>query len=1227
MANRQGFGKRICAYLCLVFLVVLFCAVHAQGQAQTASIAGTATDPSGGAIVGAKVEATNVGTNATQSAVTDAAGRYNLPGLAVGTYNVQASNAGFKVVVHSGVVLAIGGNVVVDFSLPVGQITQTVNVESDVSRVETTSSEVSTLISPQQMRDLPLNGRNFEQLLTLAPGVSTVAAAANPVTGRLYGMQNNYSVSGSRPTGQMFLLDDTDIRDFWEHGTGSGYGGTSLGVEAIGEFQVLTNTYTAEFAGNGAVINATSRSGTNDFHGGAYEFIRNSALDARDIGDPATGAPPFRRNQFGGAVGGPIKKDKLFFFGNFEGLRQDLETTTNLILPEPYTVAGFMPCNTPTPSGGVITTVAGTCVPSTAANSTQPGIMIGQIAGANPLSQQIAALYSLCKGCKQIAPIIPNTTFPGNAGCAVKGCDLGGAYQVQTTPPLIVNENYGLGRVDYTLGTNDSLFGRYVIDNAFVGDPRDPMEIFPETDHTRNQFLTLTERHVFSATLVNSLRFGFVRNNENSAATSGFTSAQLSEVSAYSTALGGPAVTSDPLRWVANEPGQLPRIDGTNAGFNGVQPIGPDPNRPDEIIQNKFSGGDDVTWTHGAHSLKFGVVVTRIQTQNLQTAYADGADVLSYGFFPFAPANANWEGQNWISGEPLVDFAVPPGENNATRYFREIMIAPYFQDDWKVTSRLTLNLGFRYDYDTNPVGWAFGNQPMTTLVGSFLPPVGFQAPASGSPFTPVKHVFARNVNIKNFEPRFGFAFDPFRDHKTSIRGGVGLFDDPTSGRLWESNFINTFPSGFTVPFLPQFPDPCAGGACSAGGGSISEFAGVTYQPHGVSPYQITYNLNLQREVAHGTVLSIGYVGSVSRHLWTQGDINPPMCLATAVSTAFPNCTQLPQIPTSRPTATDATYLSIPGSANECADPNQNDATAPGGIGTGCYGSGANFATLATAQSKNAGPHIYAGGTSLIQAYNTGASAYNSLQVSLNRQFARDLAGQVNYTWSRCVDDGSFASSLEQFGSLVQDRYNERYDYANCTFDIRHNISGNILYALPFKGNRLVEGWQIASIIGIHTGLPLNPTNAGLLFFDPADLGSQWNSRPNYSYAPGCGKGYRLIKQRVTSASVETIQWFDPSCYEAQAPGFLGNVKRDSIPGPGAFSADISVTKNTKITERLNAQFRVECFNCFNHFNVGEIPSGLLGYINEPNNAAGQTTFSQAPVITPRQIQFALKLEF
>lgn len=1236
----MSMGSRLAksAWICLAttLFVLLLNADPLQAQAQTATISGTATDASGAALVNAGVTATNTGTNAVSTTTTDPQGRYRISQLAVGTYDVQATLAGFQTVVNKGITLSVGGTTVVDFSLPVGKVTETVNVESQVSQVETETSEVSTLISPQQMRELPLNGRNFEQLLTLAPGVSTIGAAVNAVTGRLYGMQDNYSVAGSRPTGQMFLLDGTDIRNFWEHGTGSGYGGTSLGVEAIGEFQVLTNTYTAQFAGNGAVINATSRQGTNTLHGGAYEFIRNSALDARDVIDPKSGPPPFKRNQFGGALGGAIKKDKLFFFGNYEGLRQGLQTTTNLLIPEPYVVQGKMPCTGPTNTSFAVTTVPGSCVASTSANSTQPGILIGTvqnsftgIADANPRTEQIAALYSLCKGCVPIAPSGVTDFMPGQLGCNQPGCDLGGYYQVRTSPALIINENYTLGRVDYTLGANDSLFGRYVLDNAYIGDPRDPMGIFPEIDHTRNQFLTITERHVASATLVNSIRAAYVRNNENSAAQPGLTAAQIAKASAYSTGLGGPAITTDPLRFtpVSGFPGEMVRQDGQNSGFNGVQVIGPDQNRPDEIVQNKFSGADDLVWSRGAHSLKLGAVVTRVQTQNIQTAYSNGGYYLVYASIGFPPLGRNdYVGQVWLEGLPLIAFAVPQGANNATRYFREIMVAPYILDDWKITSRLTLNLGFRYDYGTNPVGWAFGNKPMTTIVDSFLPPFGPAVNPAGNPFTPVKHVFANNINAGNFEPRLGFAYDPFKDHKTSIRGGAGIFFDPTSGRLWESNFINTSPSGFSFLFFPQFPNICGAGlpapdTCSAAG-ATGEFAGVTYQPRGGSPYQLTYNLNVQREIAHGTVLSVRYVGSVARHLWTQGDINPPKCIGATPGNAFPDCSGLPQVPKSRPTASDATYTVIPGSANACIDPQQNAATRTlPGPAPGCYGSGPQFATLATVVGGQPGPRINSAFGSVVQAYNTGASSYNSLQVSLNRQFAHNLAGQVNYTWSHCIDNGSFASSLEEFASLVQDRYNQRYDYGNCTFDIRHNISANGLYALPFKGNRLVEGWQIATILGIHSGLPLNIYN-GTNFNDPAQLGTQWGSRANYTFAPGCHPN-RLLKTRTSSGA---IQWFDPACYEAQAPGFLGNVVRDSVPGPSTISADLSVTKNTKITERLNAQFRVECFNCINHFNVGGTGAGVLGAINTPTGA-GITNLSQSPVITPRQIQFALKLDF
>jgi len=265
---------------------------------------------------------------------------------------------------------------------------------------------------------------------------------------------------------------------------------------------------------------------------------------------------------------------------------------------------------------------------------------------------------------------------------------------------------------------------------------------------------------------------------------------------------------------------------------------------------------------------------------------------------------------------------------------------------------------------------------------------------------------------------------------------------------------------------------------------------------------------------------------------------------------------------------------------------------------------------------------------MIQAYNTGAASYSSLQVSLNHQFAHNYVGQLNYTWAHCIDNGSFASSLEEFAQLVISRYNQRYSFGDCTFDIRNNISGNFLYSLPFKGNRFVEGWQFGAIVGIHTGLPLNVYNNGT-FTDPANLNTQWGTNANYTFAPGCHPN-RLIKKAIfdptTGLKTGTL-WFDPACYESQAPGFLGNIKRDSLPGPGTFDADLSITKNTKITERLNMQFRTECFNCFNHFNVGGTLTGTLGGINQANNQTGITGVSQSPVVTPRQIQFAVKLDF
>jgi hypothetical protein len=1228
MAKGLAVFKRVALYLCMALSIAAIGAAQLSGQTQTATISGTATDSTGAALVGSKIVATNEETGISQSTTTDAQGRYTIAQLPVGTYNVAASLSGFRTVIRKGITLSVGAALVADFSLPVGNISETVNVEGNVSQVETQTSEISTLVSPQQMRDMPLNGRNFEQLITLAPGVATVPAAenlANFVVGRLYGAQDNYSVSGSRPTGQAFLLDNTDIRDFWEHATGSGYAGTSLGVEAIGQFQVLTNTYDAQFAGNGVVINAASRSGTNDLHGGAYEYFRNNHLDSAALADKDASLiaselsppvslpspPPFTRNQFGVALGGPIKKDKLFFFGNYEGLREKVITSfAPTYMPMGYEMNGELPCSvmavgTPSCSAGPYSGIPG--------SATNPLVAVPAYS-SDPLAvsnlarmTDIMKLYSLCKFCAAKTP--PPTGSP---------LDLGGYYVTSLDPPLITNEDYVMGRVDYVLSSNDSIFGRYTIDDARLNDgPRSLTGIFPEDDYTRNQFLTVTEKHIVSSNLVNSLRFGYTRVKEASYSQTHLTSAQLSAV----------GLTSDPLDFVSAsgyaDAAQRPDAD-LGASVNAIAGIsfpglGPDADRPDDIVQSKWSGGDDIVWTHGSHSVELGGVVARVDTNNEQLAYASGQDYLSFtnvftntnnfpslGFLgtfgylePFFQGTADW------------GYFVNPGSSNSTRYFREIDVAPYIQDTWKLTPRFTITLGIRYDYATNPVGWAGGGLPLSTVTGSFLPPIGplatfpdcsgisqatstaAYAQCSLGLFTPVKHVFANNINAENWAPRVGFAFDPFNDHKTSIRGGFGIFHDPVAARIYESGFIGTAPAasfefdnlfGTRAPsFNPCIPDPFAveAGYCGWTNPSPGEFAAVGYQDPNGSPYLMQFNFDVQHQIATGTVLSVAYVGSLGRHEWMQRDENPLRC------STFPDCSGIPTV----------------------SDPNSG----------ACFSVACDPTGTFTTINPNYG--------SRVTEFTTSSSSYSSLQVSLNRQFAKNFSGQVNYTYSHCIDDGSFATSLEEWGQLMTDPYNQRYDYGNCNFDIRHNLSANGLLSLPFKGNRLVEGWQFATIVSFNTGMPLNVANSAFPS-DPSGLTEQWGTRPNYTDAAGCSPNE--LEKKVVNTSLTpggtyyAYEWFNPACYASQDAGYLGNVKRNSLQGPHIFNQDFSILKNTKITERLNMQFRAEFFNVFNHFNPAA-PNQVLGSaLGASLDPTGYSTTNATP---PRQIQFAVKLDF
>lgn len=1070
-------------------LVVVCCGLAAQNpafaQVGSGTISGTVTDSSGAAAPRAAISARDTQTGVVTRASANAQGQYFIPDLIVGTYDVQSQLQGFQTQIHAGVVVTVGANAVVDFALPIGQVAETVTVNGATTQVETTTSEISATITQGQMQNLPLNGRDYEQLILLAPGVQTVTTGTQS---SFYGREPSYSVAGSRPEGQELLLDGANIEGFWNHGSGNSIIGTSLGVEAIGEFQVLTNSYSARFGGSGSVMNATTRSGTDSFHGVLYDFLRNDVFDARDNANTA-GTPqnPYRQNQFGAALGGPIKKDKMFFFVNYEGIRRLIgNSNPNIDVPDAEARLGVLP----------------DCVVSSV-----PGCNTALLdpLAINPTSKAIMALYPT--GGSEV--LLGHTNSSGQVLCPNPTCGPSGLDLLTVTGSEPANEDYINTRWDYTLSSNNTIFARYVYDNGKLIDPTvSPVGLYPETSAGRNQYITIGDKNIFSADLVNDARFSFVRTNMRAFVTN----------------------ENPPLQFFSSY--GLNDQDGTVNITGGPTGIGPSAFTPDFEVQNTFSVGDDVAWTHGKHSFEIGAEFRRQQSP------------LNNGFFTdqgwsFPNYESFVEGQDVNSPAPITFLGALPGMQNAYRSFRESDFFPYIQDTWRVSRTVTLDLGLRYDFISNPT-------EIHNELCAFINPSN----PSTTGCTPVKHVFPTNPSTRNIDPRVGFAWDPFQDHKTSIRGGAGLFHDPIQVRNYHPAYL------FAAPFqtgLELCFGPCSYPVPFSGGGIPLQTIGqaLEYDP-GDTPFVLQYNFGIQREIAKNTVLSVSYVGSRGYNLLVQNDLNPEI-----------------------PTIVNGQYTFV--------DP------APG----------------VTPPRENPNPGI----GSLAESQTHGTSSYNSLQAYLTRNFGNNLQFQASYTYSKCIDDGSQSFGLEDgngLGLAQSNPYNINQDKGPCNFDIRHNFVANALYRLPFRGNRWVEGWQVAGIVTARSGTPFS-VGDGLDQANLNDGAGGPSERPNL--VPGFSND-PIVGKRT--------EWFNPAAFALQPFGTIGDLRRNTLFGPDFKNVDMSLTKVTQIKENMNVEFRAEVFNIFNHPNLG-LPVPVLT----------APTFGQilGVVGNARQVQFALKFRF